>query len=481
MNRRSFIRNTALVGTTAAAGVPQPAPAAEPTPRPAPPDATGTLARFIVSARFEDLPEAARTEAARSLLNWMGVAVGGSHHETIDIALAAVTPFAGPPQAGLFGRKERLDIMNAALLNGISSHVFDFDDTDLLTAVHPSAPVVPALLAMAEYRKVSGHDFVNAMVLGIEAECRIARAVTPAMQDVGWHATGAAGVFGAAVATAKILGLDQTRMCHAIGLAATQPVGLREMFGSMTKSFHPGRAAQNGMLAALLAEKGYTSSLHGIEAKRGWANVLSTEQHYDAITGDLGKTYEIFRNSYKPFACGLVVHAVIDGCIQLRNENKLTPDMIDRIDLAVHPIVLELTSKRNPRTGLEGKFSVYYAAAIAVIAGQAGEAQFSDAAVTDPVAVALRDRVETTIGKSLAQDQARVTIKLKDGRVLNRFITHAVGSVQVPMTNQQLEAKFTNLVAGILPDDRARHLIDLCWNVERSDDAGDIARAAAAA
>jgi 2-methylcitrate dehydratase PrpD len=253
------------------------------------------------------------------------------------------------------------------------------------------------------------------------------------------------------------------------------------MFGSMTKSFHPGRAAQNGMLAALLAEKGYTSSLHGIEAKRGWANVLSTEQHYDAITGNLGKTYEIFRNSYKPFACGLVVHAVIDGCIRLRDENKLTPDMIDRIDLAVHPIVLELTPKRNPRTGLEGKFSVYYAAAIAIIAGQAGEAQFSDAAVTDPVAVGLRDRVDTTVDKSLAQDQARVTIKLRDGRVLSRFITHAVGSVEVPMTNPQLEAKFTNLVTGILPDDSARHLIDLCWNVERAGDAGDIARAAAAA
>ncbi|HEX4367257.1 MAG TPA: MmgE/PrpD family protein [Rhodopila sp.] len=477
MNRRSFIRNTALVGTTAATGIAPPASAAA---QAAPPDATGTLARYIVAARFEDLPAAARKEAARSLLNWMGVAVGGSHHETIEIALAAVAPFSGPPQAGLFGRKERLDIMSAALLNGISSHVFDFDDTDLLTAVHPSAPVVPALLAMAEYRKISGCDFVNAMVLGIEAECRIARCVTPAMQNVGWHATGAAGGFGAAVATGKLLGLDQTRMCHAIGLAATQPVGLREMFGSMTKSFHPGRAAQNGMLAALLAEKGYTSSLHGIEAKRGWANVLSTEQHYDAITENLGKTYEIFRNSYKPFACGLVVHAVIDGCIQLRNENKLTPDMIERIDLAVHPIVLELTSKRNPRTGLEGKFSVYYAAAIAIIAGQAGEAQFSDAAVTDPVAVALRDRVDTTIDKSLAQDQARVTIKLKDGRVLTRFITHAVGSVEVPMSDHQLEAKFTNLVTNILPDDRARHLIGLCWNVENIGDAGDIARAAVA-
>src|ERR1700722_13751940 len=293
MNRRSFMRHTAvagtIAGTTAATGIPLTAASAAPAEAVTEAkDVTRTLARYLVSARFEDLPEAVRNEAARSLLNWMGVAVGGSRHEAVEIALAAVAPLAGPPQAAVFGRKERLDIMQAALLNGISSHVFDFDDTDLTTALHPSAPVVPVLLALAETRAVSGAEFVNAMVLGIEAECRVARAVTPAMQDVGWHATGSVGGFCAAGAGGKILGLDQPRMCHAIGLAATQPVGLREMFGSMTKSFHPGRAAQNGLLAALLAEKGYTSSLQGIEAKRGWANVLSTARDYGAITENLG-------------------------------------------------------------------------------------------------------------------------------------------------------------------------------------------------
>jgi 2-methylcitrate dehydratase PrpD len=476
MNRRSFIRRTALAGAVTIA---QPVAAGQPPTEVK--EVTQTLARFLVAAKFDDMPEAIRTEAARSLLNWVGVAVGGSRHEAVEIALAAVAPFAGPAQAGVLGRKERLDIMNAVLLNGISSHVFDFDDTDLTTAVHPSAPVVPVLLALAEYRKVSGRDFINAMVLGIEAECRIARSVTPAMQEAGWHATGSVGAFGAAVAAGKLLGLDETRMCHAIGLAATQPVGLREMFGSMTKSFHPGRAAQNGLLAALLAEKGYTSSLHGIEARRGWANVLSTKRDYTVITEGLGSHYEISRNSYKPFACGLVVHPVIDGCIQLRDENKLTADMIDRIDLGIHPIVLELTSNRTPRTGLEGKFSVYYAAAIGIVAGRAGEAQFSDAQVRDPVVTAVRDRVETAVDPSLTQDQARVKIRLKDGRVLERLVEHAVGSVENPMTDAALDAKFSYLVSGILPDDRARRLLELCRGAERLDDAGDIAQAAAAA
>jgi 2-methylcitrate dehydratase PrpD len=443
-------------------------------------DVTLVLARHLVAARFDDLPGPVRAEAARSLLNWIAVAVGGSRHEAVEIALAAVSPFAGPPQATLCGRNERLDMMNAVLLNGIGSHVFDFDDTDLATSVHPSAPVMPVLLALAEQRAVSGREFINALVLGVEAECRIARSVMPKHHEAGWHPTGSLGPFGAAVAAGKLLGLDEPRMCHALGLAASQPVGIREMFGSMTKSFHPGRAAQNGLLAALLAEKGYTSSLRGLEARRGWLNVLSTAHDAAAITEGLGARYEISRNSYKPFACGLVVHPVIDGCIRLREENKLTAGMIDRIDLTIDPIVLELTANRTPRTGLEGKFSVYYAAAIGIVAGQAGEAEFSDAMVRDPVVMALRDRVDAVVDPSIAKDQARVAIRLKDGRALERFVEHAVGSVANPMTDVQLEAKFVALARGILPDDRVARLMALCRDAERLDDAGEIARAAAA-
>src|SRR5580704_3176842 len=241
-------------------------------------DVTGALADYIVSARFEDLPAKVRREGNRTLLNWVGCAVGGSHHETMDIAVAALSPFSGPPQATVLGRPERFDILHAALLNGISSHIFDFDDTHLKTVIHPAGPVASAILALAEYRPTAGRDFLNALVLGVEAECRIGNAVYPAHYDVGWHITGTAGVFGAAAAAGKLLGLDAQKMRWALGLAATQPVGLREMFGTMTKSFHPGRAAQNGLTAALLAARGFTSSEAAIEAKRGWMNVLSTSR-----------------------------------------------------------------------------------------------------------------------------------------------------------------------------------------------------------
>src|ERR1700728_4697021 len=232
---------------------------------------TQALVNYVVDARPEALPEAVRKEAKRTFLNWVGCAVGGSRHETVDVAIAALSPFAGVGTASVLGRSERTDPLHAALFNGISAHVFDFDDTHLRTVIHPAGPVASALLAYAEHKPVTGTDFINALVLGVEVECRIGNAVFPAHYDIGWHITGTTGVFGAAAAVGKLLGLDAQRMAWAFGLAATQPVGLREMFGTMTKSFHPGRAAQSGMTAALLASHNFTSSDQGIEAKRGWA------------------------------------------------------------------------------------------------------------------------------------------------------------------------------------------------------------------
>ena len=289
----------------------------------------------------------------RTLLNWVGVAIGGSHHQTVDIAASALAPFSGPHQASLFGRRERFDIMNAAFINGVSSHIFDYDDTHLKTIIHPAGPVASAILALSEMQPVSGKDFLNALVLGVETECRIGNAVYPNHYDVGWHITGTAGVFGAAAAAGKLLGLNEQQMVWALGLAASQPVGLRESFGSMNKSFNPGRAASNGIFAALLASKNYTSSDGMIEAKRGWANTISTKQDYREITEGLGQRYEAALNTYKPFACGIVLHPAIDAAIQLRGEQKFTADQVKRIELKVHPLVLELTGKKTPagRTG----------------------------------------------------------------------------------------------------------------------------------
>jgi 2-methylcitrate dehydratase PrpD len=490
LNRRNFLSAAASIAAIAPlrsmAGTPDPqsgAPAAAPAGTAAPAAAaqgvTRTLASYIVHARFEDLPAKVRKEGTRTLLNWVGVAVGGSHHETVDRAVAALTEFSGPRQASLLGRGERFDIMNAAFLNGVSSHVFDFDDTHLKTIIHPAGPVVSAVLALSERMPVSGRDFLNAVVLGIETECRIGNAVYPNHYDIGWHITGTAGVFGAAAAAGKLLGLSEQQMVWALGLAASQPVGLRESFGSMNKSFNPGRAASNGLFAALLASKNFTSSEGMIEAKRGWANTISTKQNYREITEGLGQRYESALNTYKPFACGIVIHPAIDAAIQLRNEHKLTADQIARVDLKVHPLVLELTGKKTPQIGLEGKFSVYHSVAVALIDGAAGERQYSDQAVRNPQVIAVRDKVNAIVDPAIKPEQVDMTITLKDGRTLHKYVEHAIGSLEVPMTDLQLEAKFLDLADGILPAARARKLIELCWQVERLPAAAAIAKAGA--
>jgi len=439
--------------------------------------ATAVLARYLIESAYDDLPQPARREAARALLNWLGCAIGSSRHETVERAIAAVKPFCGPPQAGILGRSERVDILNAALLNGISSHVLDFDDTHA-RAIHPSAPVLPALLAFAEWRGLSGRQFVHAFVLGVEAEERIGLSVFPEHYDVGWHITGTAGVFGAAAAVGKLLNLDKQRMTWALGIAATQSSGLREMFGSMCKSLHPGRAAQNGLTAALLAAAGFTSSERAIEAPRGFAHVMSTRFEPAVITEGLGKRYEILSNMYKPYACGLVVHASIDGCIELVREHGIEPDQIARVELTVSPLVLELTGRRMPNSGLEGKFSVYHAAAAAIIYGAAGESQFSDEVVRDPAVTALRDRVSARADASIRKTEARVTIELKDGRRLSSHIAHALGTLERPMSDADLEAKFRSLVSGVLPEERAAALIEKCWDVDNLNDVAEIARLA---
>ncbi|MGY2050349.1 MmgE/PrpD family protein [Methylobacterium sp. JK268] len=474
IDRRTLIgaAGLALAGTAGNAAQ-EPAP---PAPQ-APHDVTRTLARYVVEARFEDLPEPVRREGTRTFLNWVGVAIGGSHHETLDVAVSALKPFSGPPQAGLFGRGERFDIMNAAFLNGVSSHIFDYDDTHLKTVIHPAGPVASAILALAEMRPVSGSDFLNALVIGVETECRIGNAVYPNHYDVGWHITGTAGVFGAAAAAGRLMGLTEQQMVWALGLAASQPVGLRESFGSMNKSFNPGRAAANGLFAAILASKNYTSSDGMIEAKRGWANTISTKQDYREITEGLGSRYEALLNTYKPFACGIVMHPAIDAAVQLRNQHHLAPEQIARVDLKVHPLVLELTGKTAPRTGLEGKFSITHAVAVALVEGAGGEKQFSDRAVRDPVITALRAKVVPTVTPGVRPEQVDMTVTLTDGRTLTRHIEHAIGSVENPMSDADLERKFTDLAEGILPEAQIRRVMALCWDVASLKDAADVARA----
>jgi len=441
-------------------------------------DVTTRLAEWVCESDFDSVPESVTREAIRTLLNWMGCAVGGSGHDSVDLALRALSPFMGPREASLLGRVEKVDALNAALLNGISSHVFDFDDTHLKTVIHPAGPVASALVALAEHRPVTGRDFLHALILGVEVECRIGNAVYPAHYDIGWHITGTAGVFGAAAASGRVLALEPRPMSWALGIAATQAAGLREMFGSMCKSFHIGRAAQNGLSAALLAAEGFTSSERAIEAPRGFAGVLSTERDYSEITQGLGDRYEILQNTYKPFPCGIVIHPTIDGCLQLRKEQGFSGDQIEAVELRVHPLVLELTGKTRPRTGLEGKFSVYHAAAVSLVRGRAGLSEFSDEAVNDAQVASIRDRVSAKADEGIHEAKAIVVVRLKDGHTLEKTVEHATGSLERPMDDRALETKVHDLADPILGPEAVTKLMSACRGIVDLPDAAALARLA---
>ena len=318
---------------------------------------TRTLAQFIVESQYGDIPDAVVHEARRALLHWIGCSLGGCRHEAVETALAVFGEFSGPRAATVLGRSERVDILLAALMNGISADVLGFSDTHLKTVIHAGGVIGPAILALAERTPVTGEDFLHAFLLGIEVACRVGLSVYPWHYARGWHITGTAGTFGAAAAAGKLLRLNEQRMTWALGIAATQAAGLREMFGSMCKSLHGGRAAQNGLSAALLAQKGFTSSEHAIEAPRGFANVLGEAPNLAAITIGLGTTFEVLQNTYKPFPCGVVIHPVIDGCVTLKAAHAIDASNIQRIALRVHPLVLELCGRKTPATTSEAKLS----------------------------------------------------------------------------------------------------------------------------
>ena len=401
-------------------------------------DETRQLAAFVLGNEFTRVPAEVRHEAQRALVNFVGCALGGSREPAVEIAVRTLQPISGQAVAGLFGRRERLDPLRAAMVNGIAAHVHDFDDTTPANYVHPSAPVLAALFAYADTNLVSGPEFMHAFILGFETTSRVANAVYPAHYEAGWHITGTAGVFGAAAAVGRLLRLAEQNMIWAIGLAATQAAGLREMFGSMGKALHPGRAAESGYLAALLAANGFSSGRFGLEAPRGFAAVQASSSNLSRITQGLGQDYELTRNTYKPYPCGIVIHPTIEACSRLREQHSIAPAEVRSVNLRVAPLVLDLCNKKRISSGLEGKFSVYHAAAIGLVRGHAGLGEFTDAAVNDPTMVNIRELTTAVSDPHIAEDAVQVVVTLADGRHVRGSVEHAIGNLARPMSDREL-------------------------------------------
>src|SRR5436190_3874974 len=410
------------------------------------PRVTEALAAFLVASRWDDIPAAVRHEGVRSLLNFVGGALGGCRDEAVDLAVRVLAPTFGPAQASVIGRGERPDMLNAAFLNAVSANVLEYDDTHLATVIHPAAPVVPGLLALAEERPVSGAALVHALILGIEAECRIGLGVMPTHYRRGWHITASCGIFGAAAAAGKLLGLDRRQMLWALGHAATQSAGLVESLGSMSKSIGVGNAARNGLAAALFAEAGFTGAEQPIEGRYGFAPVTSDSIGYDSITGKLGESWEILANAYKPYPCGVVLFPIIDACLELRRRLP-SAEQIARVIVRGHPLLLERADRPAVETGREAKVSIQHSVAVAFLDGAAGLAQYADRRVADPALRALRAKVAVEEDAGVPVESAIVTLRLADGSSLTEHVRDGRGTPGRPMSDDELDGTVRELAA----------------------------------
>lgn len=438
-------------------------------------EVTSQIAHYVVRTSLEQIPHDVRKEARRALINFIGCTLGGADHEAMEIVLAALGPVSGNGAALALGRIEPINPLLAALLNGVSSHVHDYDDTTPNNYIHATSPVASALFSYSSVNNVTGAEFELAFILGFEVMSRVGSAMYPSHYDAGWHSTGTMGTIGAAVGIGKLLKLSPLQMTRAIGLAATQSAGLREMFGSMAKSFHPGRSAQSGYIAALLSKEGFTTGMQGLEGARGLMAVQSVKADFSTITDALGDEFALRGNTYKPFPCGLVIHPIIDACIQLRERYLINPVNIGAVRLMVAPLVRDLCDKRNITTGLEGKFSAYHAAAIGLSCGKAGLNEFTDAIVNDTQISSLRKRVEAIADNSIPESCVKVEVDMIDGQRYFMALDHAIGDLTRPLSDAQLEAKFREQ-AGSLSVKQVDELIKSCWEIEHEYNMGRLVR-----
>lgn len=428
---------------------------------------TETLSHFIANSTMQDFPEEVVDASKKCLLDWIGVTLGGMKDPSVRLLVHFIEEMGGRRQASILGYGTKTNLLYAALANGMMSHVLDFDDAHSGVRTHPSAPLIPALLSIAEYRGLSGSDLITAFVVGFEITIRVGFALGREYYDAGWHATSVLGRFGAAAGVGRLLNLNVRQLCNAFGLAATQAGGVRDVFGTMAKPFHAGKAAMDGALSALLAQRGFRAPEDILSQNSGFPALFSSEYNPNRLTIDLGKSYHILGDSFKPYAACLLAHPVIDGMVILKEECDIDNNMVEKIDLEVSPMAMKVAGSMKPKDGMEGKFSLHFVAALALIYGGAGNSLFTDETVRDPGIKRLMRKVKASSKASLGETEARVTITMKDGTRYARRISTPKGDPGNPLTFEEIVGKFRDLTAEVLSAEGASHIIETVRNLDK--------------
>lgn len=436
--------------------------------------ASNIIAEFAATAAWEDLPPAVRHEAKRALVNLFATALAGCRDPGVLAAESVFARFRSSDDCTVIGRPGRTDMLHAASLNAMSANVFDFDDTHVPTIIHPTAPVAPALFALAQTRRVSGRELLAALAVGIEVECRLGNAVSPWHYQRGWHITATCGVFGAAAACGRLLGLDAQGIRWALGNASAQSSGLVETLGTMSKSIGVGNASSNGLLSALLAAEGFSGPEQPFEGARGFLRVMGEGVDANTLCQGWGEHWELMNNTYKPYPCGVVLNPVIEACLTLHHKEGVRLTDVVEVTLTGHPLLRERTARPAPLLGRQSQVSALHAVAVALARGRAGLDEFSDAGVADPALGGHAFTLRFVDDVSMSVEAATVALKLRGGDQRTCHVPVARGSLDAPLADADLGRKLQDLCAWGASGCDAAALLEALWSLDTHEDAGAV-------
>jgi 2-methylcitrate dehydratase PrpD len=437
---------------------------------------TRRLAEYVANAELDDFPNEVTREARRALTNIVGCTVGGCRHESVLILRDALSDFFGPPQACLVGLGRKADILHASYVNCLSSSVNSFDEGHAETIVHPSGPVASALFALSELRSLTGGVFLTAFILGVETICRLSKVIAfpPERGNIGWVQTGVTAGMGVAAAVSNAIGLDAERTLWAIGIASSQAAGFRGNHGSMCTGLIAAHTAMSGLAAALLAERGFTSSPAPVETKHGFAAAFSHDPDIGALVRGLGDSFDLLGLIYKPYPAAVVVNPVIDACLALHGPVRSEGADIRTITLRVNPTAAAIADRKHPADSLAAQLSLQHWAAAAIAFGDTGTEALTLPRLRDPRIANLREKVALSPSADFAPDAARVTLLLADGTTLDSDVEHCIGSASRPLTDDQIEEKFRRQVEAVFSTATSNEVLAVCRNIESVSDVGTI-------
>lgn len=430
------------------------------------------LSAYALSASFDARTLADQAHIIDAFVNWIGCAYGGAQHPSVDAAARAYGEISPDGRHGVLGRVGLFDLADAVALDCFGSAVQAFDDTHLETVLHPTGPIAAAALGVARLQKVSGFEYLTALHLGMEIECRVGLAFASVGSGAksGWYSTGIAGGIGAAAAAGRLLGFGQEQIKSAMGLAAAHASGTRGTHGSPTAAYVPAIAAQSGIVSAMLTRSGLACGSRALDGDSGLLELITEDPQIERALRGLDSVSEAARTAFKPYPAGIVLHQVIDACFELRNAHGLTANTFEHLTFRVSPKAYRLVANKLPRSETQAQVSLYYWAAVTLEFGRAGVSELSQQYIDDPHLQALQERMTAEIDEALADDQCVALARQSDGCVIEVFVEHAVGSVDRPMSSADIDRKFMSLASPVLSEQGAAELLQQCRAIAGLDD-----------